>query len=73
MDARLLKKMSSYVKITKQSNMYVLEKRYSTYKKWCITTKTDSFFAVVRHKHDAWSALLYALGYGHKILERYNR
>ncbi|MFX0009683.1 MAG: hypothetical protein ACFE9R_05160 [Candidatus Hermodarchaeota archaeon] len=51
----------------------MLEKRYSIYNKWVMTRKTDNFFAIIRYKQNAWSALLYALGYGNKILKRYNR
>jgi hypothetical protein len=53
--------------------MYMIEKRFSIYYKWCITMKTDNFFTLIRYKHNAWSALLYAFGYGNKILMRYNR
>jgi hypothetical protein len=73
MNTRLLKKLLNYVRITKHGDIYMLEKRYSIYSKWCITMKTDSFFAIIRYKHNAWSALFYALGYGNKILKRYNR
>jgi hypothetical protein len=73
MNTKLLKKMGKYVRITKHDDLYVLEKRYSIYYKWCITMKTDNFFAIIRYKQNAWSALLYALGYGNKILKRYNR
>jgi len=73
MNAKLLKKMGNYVRISKHDDIYMLGKRYSIYNKWCITRKSDNFFAITRYKHNAWSALLYALGYGHKILKRYNR
>jgi hypothetical protein len=65
--------MYKYVRITKQDDLYMLEKRYSIYSKWCTTMKTDNFFAIMRYKLNAWSALLYALGFGKKILKRYNR
>jgi len=73
MNTKLLKKMYKYVRITKHDDLYMLEKRYSIYNKWCITMKTDNFFAIIRYKQNAWSALLYALGFGKKILKRYNR
>ena len=73
MNARLLKKMSHYVRITQLDGLYTLEKRYSIYSKWRITMKTDNFFAIIRYKQNSWSALLYAFGYGNKILMRYNR
>jgi hypothetical protein len=73
MNTKLLKKMYKYVRITKHDDLYVLEKRYSIYNKWCITMKTDNLFALIRYKQNAWSALLYALGFGNKILRRYNR
>jgi hypothetical protein len=65
--------MYKYVRITRHGDLYMLEKRYSIYNKWRITMKTDNFFALVRYKQNAWSALLYALGFGNKILKRYNR
>jgi hypothetical protein len=73
MNTKLLKKMCHYVRISKYDHLYMLEKRYSIYNKWCTTMKTDNFFALIRYKQDAWSALLYALGYGNKILKRYNK
>jgi hypothetical protein len=73
MNTKLLKKMCKYVRITKHNDLYMLEKRYSIYSRWCITMKTDNFFALIRYKQNAWSSLLYALGFGNKILKRYNR
>jgi len=73
MNTKLLKKMYKYVRITRHNDLYILEKRYSTYNKWCVTMRTDNFFAIIRYKLDAWSALLYALGFGNEILKRYNR
>jgi hypothetical protein len=73
MNTKLLKKMYKYVRITKHNDLYMLEKRYSIYNIWCITLRTDNFFAIIRYKLDAWSALLYALGFGNKILKRYHR
>jgi hypothetical protein len=71
MNTILLKKISRYVRITEQGNFYMLEKRYSIFNKWYITMKTDNFFAIIRYKQNAWSALLYILGFGNKILKRY--
>lgn len=65
--------MGKYVRITKHDNLYMLEKRYSIYNKWCTVMETDNFFAIIRYKQNAWSALLYAIGLGNKILKRYNR
>lgn len=73
MDVKLLKKMRYYVRIRKQDNLYMLEKRYSTRNKWLATVKTDNLFAITRYKHNAWSALLYAFGYGAEILKRFRR
>jgi len=73
MNTKLLKKMYKYVRITRHNDLYILEKRYSTYNKWYVTMRTDNFFAIIRYKLDAWSALLYALGFGNEILKRYNR
>lgn len=73
MNTKLLKKMCKYVRITKQDDLYMLEKRYSVYNNWVLTRKTDNLFAIIRYKQNAWSALLYALGYGNKILKRYHR
>jgi hypothetical protein len=73
MNTKLLKKMGKYVRITKHDDLYMLEKRYSIYNKWCIIMKTDNFFAIIRYKQNAWSAFLYAFGFGNKILKRYNR
>ena len=73
MNTKLLKKMCKYVRITRHGDSYMLEKRYSIFNRWCTTMKTDNFFAVIRYKQNAWSALLYALGFGNKILKRYNR
>jgi hypothetical protein len=73
MNTKLLKKMGKYVRITKHDNLYMLEKRYSIYNKWCTVMETDNFFAIIRYKQNAWSALLYAIGLGNKILKRYNR
>ena len=73
MNTKLLKKMYKYVRITKHDDLYMLEKRYSIHNKWCITMKTDNFFAIIRYKQNAWSAFLYAFGFGNKILKRYNK
>jgi hypothetical protein len=73
MNTKLLKKMSKYVRITKHDDLFMLEKRYSIYNKWCIVMKTDNFFAIIRYKQNSWSAILYAFGFGNKILKRYNR
>lgn len=73
MNTKLLKKMCHYVRISRYKDLYILEKRYSKYNKWHITMKSYNFFAILRYKQNAWSALLYALGYGNKILKRYNR
>jgi hypothetical protein len=73
MNTKLLKKMYKYVRITRHNDLYMLEKRYSIYNRWCITVRADNFYAIIRYKLDAWSALLYALGFGNRILKRYHR